>query len=372
MASLKIICQDRNTLQEDFLLKSYDYDLPPERIAQFPSREPGASRMLVLSRQSDIPPADSNFEELPGHLPEGALLVANNCRVLPARLTGVRDSGGKAEFLLLTPLPLILATTTPGAPNEAFVECLLRPAAKIRPGSRLVFAGLLHVTVLEKGAFGMHRVKMAWTGNLEEIFASHGQMPLPPYIRRQPQKSDALRYQTCYASKTGAVAAPTAGLHFTPQMRSHLAGNGCQWLELTLYVGYGTFSPVRENDIRQHNMHREYVEMDARTARAIREAKAEGRPVVAVGSTSLRALEGIYAANGDICPFNGWTDIFIYPGYKFQVVDGLITNFHLPMSSLLMLVSAFAGREKIMDAYDRAIGLDYNFFSYGDAMLINP
>lgn len=357
-------------MEKDYLLSSYDYDLPEERIAQFPCGEPGSSRLLVTDRENGTI-EHASFRDIASFLPENALLVANNARVLQARITWQRPSGGKAEFLLLTPLPLVLeSTVTLGGESISRVECLLKPAGKFRQGDTIQITSEVQCRIIDKKSFGRHVVDLIWHGNLEDIFAKYGKLPLPPYIKREPEKSDSSRYQTVFASKTGAVAAPTAGLHFTSELRSSLEKQNFQICEITLYVGYGTFSPVREDDIRGHKMHCEYVELDAETAKTINTAKEAGRPIVAVGTTSLRALEGIAQATGKIDEFSGWTDIFIYPGFEFQVVDALVTNFHLPQSSLLMLVSAFAGRENILSAYAEAVKQGYRFFSYGDAMLI--
>lgn len=366
---------------EDILLESYDFPLPEASIAQFPPEARGASRLLVMDRRdtpSGAPPRHAMFSELARWLPAGALIVANNSRVLPARLAGRREStGGKVEFLLLTPLPLLLAGAPADSPpaathGTAVAEGLVRCGGRLREGERLSLNGGIRLTLLKKGPFGRHSVRLDWQGDLAAAFIKAGEIPLPPYIRRPAGRNDAERYQTVYAraDKTGSAAAPTAGLHFTPELRRQLAERGFSWREITLYVGYGTFSPVRCRDIREHRIHSEYMEIPDETARAVRQAKAEGRPVVAVGTTSARALEGVAAQCGDVRPFTGWTDIFLYPGRPFRVIDALVTNFHLPGSSLLMLVSAFAGRKRILAAYAEAVSRGYRFFSYGDAMLI--
>ena len=362
---------------EDFSLHSYDFPLPEAQIAQFPPEVRGASRLMVLDRAGGSP-AHSHFGDLAHWLPEGALLVANNSRVLPARLAGRREAtGGGVEFLLLTPLPLLLSQPEAGegaadGVRSAVAEGLVRSGGKLREGERLTLDGDICVTLLERGPYGRHRVRLEWRGDLAAAFARAGQMPLPPYIRRPASAGDAERYQTIYArkDKTGSAAAPTAGLHFTPELREDLRARGFGWQEVTLYVGYGTFSPVRCEDIREHDIHSEYMEIPEETAQAVREARAGGRPVVAVGTTSARALEGVAAQLGEVRPFAGWTDIFLYPGRPFRVVDGLVTNFHLPESSLLMLVSALAGRRRMLAAYAEAVAAGYRFFSYGDAMLI--
>lgn len=386
---------------EDTLLSSYRFDLPPERIAQHPAMRREASRLMLLGRHSGEARA-AMFADLLCYLPENCLLVANNSRVVPARLTGTRAGGGQVEMLLLTPLPLVEAEAKPepGVSNGAWraeADVLLRPAKKVREGDELAFGPGLGARLISRGDFGRCRVSLCWQGSLRGILEERGKLPLPPYIRRQEGDGaagvwgdDASRYQTVYAreDKAGSVAAPTAGLHFTPELKEALAASGRGWAEVTLHVGYGTFSPVRSDNICEHAMHAEYVEIDAQTAAAVNAAKAQGRSVVAVGTTSCRVLEGVYAAlhrapeaqneagavhrpgEGALDPYTGWINIFLYPGRPFHLVDGLITNFHLPESSLLMLVSAFAGRQRVLGAYRKAIDSGFRFFSYGDAMLI--
>lgn len=357
-------------IPEEFNLQSYDFDLPESQIAQDPAERRGASRLLVLDRASgDL--RDCMFADIAELLPRDALLVVNNTKVLPARLIGRKESGGKAEFLLLTPLSLIEPETDPDGMSTAEVQGLLKASKGPRPGERLQFDGL-ELLVLEKGEFGRSRVRLRWRGELADHFLKQGHIPLPPYIRREDTREDRDRYQTVYSreDKLGSVAAPTAGLHFTPQIMAALADRGIRTAEVTLYVGYGTFSPVRCDDIREHVMHAEYAEVPEETAGAIARARAEGRPVVAVGTTTTRTLESMATHLGEIGPFRGWTDIFIRPGYSFKVVDQLITNFHLPRSSLIIMVSTLAGRRQIIDAYNHAVRHGFRFFSYGDAMLI--
>lgn len=360
----------------DFLLESYDFSLPREHIAQHPPKLRGDSRLMVLERENSQV-RHAMFGELGNWLPKGALLVANNSRVLPGRIFGKRESsGGRVEFLLLTPLPLLVTAKPDGGSSSmarsAFAEGLLRSGGRLREGERLALDGGIVATLLEKGPFGRHRVRLEWQGDLANAFIRAGEMPLPPYIRRPADADDAERYQTIFArhDKTGSAAAPTAGLHFTPLLREELAEQGFDWHEITLYVGYGTFSPVRCHDIRRHDIHAEYMEIPEDTAQAVRQAQAEGRPVVAVGTTSARALEGVAARLGEVRPFVGWTDIFLYPGRPFRVIDALLTNFHLPKSSLFMLVCAFGGRRRMLQTYAEAVNCGYRFFSYGDAMLI--
>lgn len=354
---------------EDFRLESYHYELPEENIAQEPADRRDASRLLVLDRDSgDM--EFTQFSNLPGYLPEQALIVANNSRVLPARIFGSKKTGGRVEFLLLTPLP----TMRPEAEGEGFcaeAEGLLRASKGPRVGEVITFDGGLSLQVLEKAEFGRSRVLLRWRGDLEQIFRSIGHMPLPPYIRRPDSEEDRERYQTIYSDhgKSGSVAAPTAGLHFTDDLRTQVR-QGRDWTEVTLYVGYGTFSPVRCEDVREHAMHEEYIEVSASAAAKIAQAKALSHPVVAVGTTSARTLEGMVRESGGIGPYAGTTDIYIRPGYRFRVVDHLLTNFHLPGSSLLIMVSALVGRERTLRAYKEALARGFRFFSYGDAMLI--
>ncbi|MDR2695879.1 MAG: tRNA preQ1(34) S-adenosylmethionine ribosyltransferase-isomerase QueA [Deltaproteobacteria bacterium] len=355
---------------DDFLLANYRYSLPEAQIAQYPPAQRGGSRLLVLNRRSGRI-GHSGFDQLAAHLPPRALLVANSSRVVAARLAGTRSTGGKVEFMLLTPLPLVLEAAQKQGNGRflAEVDCLLRSSKKMRVGESLAF-GALRVDVLERGPNGQHRVLLEWRGSLNRHFAREGHIPLPPYIRRRDAPEDADRYQTVYAREEGSIAAPTAGLHFTHELLHDLAQRHFEWAEIHLHVGYGTFSPVRCADIRRHRMHREYFVISPESARAVRKAKSDGRPVIAVGTTTARALEACIAARGTLTDCRGWTDIFLYPGAAFQVADGLITNFHLPESSLLMLVAAFAGRERVLGAYAEAVKKQYRFFSYGDAMLI--
>ena len=255
---------------------------------------------------------------------------------------------------------------------SAEVNGLVRSGGSVREGETLHFGAGISVTILECGTFGHRRVRMCWKGDVADAFAATGHIPLPPYIKRSDAEEDFSRYQTIYSreEKTGSVAAPTAGLHFTDELRETLRRRGFQWAEVTLYVGYGTFSPVRCEDIRNHQMHREYVELPEETANAIAEAKARHRPVIAVGTTSCRTLEAVWAKYGKIVPCSGTTDIFLYPGVELHAIDGLVTNFHLPESTLIMLISAFYGYEKTMAAYKVAVQEKYRFFSFGDAMFM--
>lgn len=383
-----------------FLLESYDYFLPEERIAQCPADKRDHSRLLCLDRKTGSY-TDYIFENIVDLIPEDALIIANNSKVIPARILGHRQSGSKIELLFLEPAPLI---DKKAQKNDgiclARTEVLLKGAKRVKMGETLIFPEM-EVTVLERHDFGKHIVEVSYKNSLIPLLKKYGALPLPPYIKREHgvQENDIARYQTVYAKENhiGSIAAPTAGLHFTPEIQQKLQAKGCTWEEVTLHVGYGTFSPVREEDIRNHAMHSEYVEISAETAAAVNKAKAENRPVIAVGTTSTRSLEGMAEAFlqakketaktartffcNEECelqadtPFPahgcfGYTNIFIYPGKEFSIVNGLITNFHLPKSSLIMLVSAFAGYEHIMQAYKHAVDAGYRFFSYGDAMFI--
>ena len=353
------------------MLSSYQFELPEAQIAQSPPAVRGESRLFVLGPGGEAD-AHRMFSALPALLPPKSLLVANNVRVIPARLKGLLPSGGKMELLLLTPMPLLQIEPEEGGWQSARVEALARPARQFKPGRKLTFGSKIIFHPEGPGEFGKLQGRLAWQGDLQAALAECGEMPLPPYIRRPQTKADAERYQTHFASsdKIGAVAAPTAGLHFTPALRAALEQAGHGWAELTLYVGYGTFSPIRTEDIRVHKMHSEWLEIPAATVNSVLAAKQAGRPLVAVGTTSARALEGTAGKLKTGEGYFGATDIFIYPGYRFQLVDRLITNFHLPGSSLLLLVSALAGRERMLAAYREAVRAGYRFFSYGDAMLI--
>ncbi len=359
-----------HAIDPDFSLEGYRFSLPQEQIAQEPPARRGESRLLTLDRTTGHVSVGT-FARLADFLPPG-LLVVNNSKVVPARVFGRRASGGKVEFLLTTPLPHVRAVLGEDGVYAADVACLLRSSKKVQAGETVFLAEDFAAEVLRREDYGRCEVRLRWKGELPKRLCEAGVLPLPPYIRRPQSEADAERYQTVYANeaKVGSVAAPTAGLHFTAETKDALLRAGFTWAEVTLYVGYGTFSPVRCPDIRDHVMHAEYCEIPEESATAVAAAKAAGRAVTAVGTTSARTLEGAYAQTGSIAPFAGWTNIFLYPGKSVRVVDHLLTNFHLPESSLLMLVSAFAGRQRILDAYSRAVAEGVRFFSYGDAMLI--
>ena len=357
---------------DDDLLESYRFELPPDRIAERPCPQRDACRLLTLDRKTGAT-ADAVFTDLPDLLPAGALLVANDTKVAPVRLLGRKPTGGAVEFLLTTPVALLRASRDPASGwFVAPASGLLRISRPPRPGDRLEFAPDLALTVTKRGAFGHTDVLLSWQGALPDILGRIGHVPLPPYIHRADDADDRTTYQTVYArdDKLGSAAAPTAGLHFTEALLARLGRRGFGFATVTCHVGIGTFSPVRVEDIREHRMHAEWIEVPEAAATAVARAKAEGRAVVAVGTTAARTLEGAFAQTGAIAPFAGETDIFIRPGYRFRVLDGMVTNFHLPGSSLVIMLAALAGRHTLLAAYRRAIDAGYRFFSYGDAMLV--
>ncbi len=334
-------------------LADFDYELPPELIAQFPLPERTASRLLVVDGARR---EDRRFADLPGLLHPGDLLVFNDTRVLRARLHGLKDSGGRVEVLIERPV----------GRHEALAQ--IRASHAPWPGSRLRLEGALEVDVVARdGAFFLLRFPAA--DDLVDLLERHGKLPLPPYIQRPAEASDEARYQTVYAQARGSVAAPTAGLHFDQRLLDALRAKRVELAWLTLHVGAGTFQPVRMDDLARHRMHRERYVIPADTAAALVAARARGGRIVAVGTTTLRALEAA-AQEGGILAGPGETDLFILPGFRFRTADALITNFHLPKSTLLMLVSAFGGPENLRQAYRHAVAERYRFFSYGDAMFI--
>lgn len=339
-------------------LTDYDYDLPESLIAQQPCLQRDASRLMVVDRGTRKI-HHAQFSQIGEFLPARSLLVINNTKVIPARLIGRKlPTGGKVELLL---------TRQKGTNTW---EALVKPGRRVTHGTRVVFEeGLLTGKILAKSSLGLYTVRFKYEGDFEEILAQVGKIPLPPYIKREPNRADKREYQCVYAKEAGAIAAPTAGLHFTLELIDKLKRDGIHRVTLTLHVGLGTFQPVKVQDIKAHKMHAEYFELSRTSANQINAAKGEGRKIVAVGTTSVRALETV-ALEGNVDPYQGYTDIFIYPGYQFKAVDALVTNFHLPKSTLLMLVSAFAGHEFIFEAYQEAIAQKYRFYSYGDAMLI--
>lgn len=338
-------------------VKDFDYELPEELIAQTPLADRTASRLLTLNKKTgEI--QHSHFCDILSYLQEGDCLVLNNTRVMPARLFGRReDTGAVIEFLLLSQRE-----------NDEW-EIIVRPGKKARPGHRVVFGdGKLVAEITEIVNEGNRLVKFHYKGIFNEILDELGEMPLPPYIHEK--LSDRERYQTVYSKVEGSAAAPTAGLHFTQELLQEIENKGVQIAFVTLHVGLGTFRPVKADTIEEHHMHSEFYTLDEETAKKINRTKENGHRVIGVGTTSTRVLETLTDDNGIIHAGSGWTDIFIYPGYRFKMIDALITNFHLPQSTLIMLVSALAGRENVLNAYREAVEMQYRFFSFGDAMFI--
>lgn len=334
----------------------FSYFLPEDLIAQCPLRERTSSRLMCLDKKSGIV-EHTIFDKLPELLKRGDCLVLNDSRVIPARLFGKRTTGGAVELVLLRDI------------GENVWECLCRPGRKTRQGTRIVFGdGELEGEIIDIVQDGNRLVKFSFAGVFLEVLDRLGNMPLPPYITEKLEDSE--RYQTVYSKTPGSAAAPTAGLHFTEGLLKEIDQNGVKVAFLTLHVGLGTFRPVKEESVEKHIMHSEFFTLSKETTETINETRREGGRVIAVGTTSCRTLESQSGEDGLLRPGSGWTDIFIYPGYRFKCVDGLVTNFHLPESTLIMLVSALAGRENVLAAYEEAIRERYRFFSFGDAMFV--
>lgn len=332
------------------------FDLPEELIAQTPLEKRDSSRLLHLNKQSGEV-EHLHFSDIKQFLRKGDCLILNDSRVLPARLIGHRQTGGQVELLLLRDL---------GGDEW---ECLVKPGRKAKPGAEVFFGnGELKATVLSTGEGGTRTVKFSYDGIFLEVLEQLGRMPLPPYIHEELHDNE--RYQTVYSRAVGSAAAPTAGLHFTNELLDEIKAMGIEIGFVTLHVGLGTFRPVKEDDILNHEMHSEFCIMPKETAELINRTKAAGGRVISVGTTSGRTIESFANEDGTMAETSGWTDIFIYPGYRFKCVDALITNFHLPESTLIMLVSALAGRENVLNAYNIAVSEGYRFFSFGDAMFI--
>jgi len=338
-------------------LADFDYHLPEELIAQDPAEIRDTSRLMVLNRRERTI-SHHIFKDIISYLDPGDTLVLNDTKVIPARLLGSKEgTGAKVEILLLKKV------------GKDTWETLVRPGKKLKTGAKVIFgSGELVGEILDSTEVGGRIVQFSYTGIFEEVLDKLGQMPLPPYITKQLE--DKNRYQTVYARQEGSAAAPTAGLHFTPELLEIIKSKGIRLAFVTLHVGLGTFRPVKEEEITNHHMHSEYYELLPETVEIIQETKAQGKKVVAVGTTTTRVLESVAAKWGQLKAEQGWTDIFIYPGFQFRVIDALLTNFHLPKSTLLMLISALADREFILAAYEEAVREKYRFFSFGDAMLI--
>ena len=335
----------------------FSFYLPEELIAQTPIEKRDASRLLCLDKNTGAL-EHRHFYELPELLKEGDCLVLNNSRVLPARLIGMRPTGGAVELVLLRDL------------GDNRWECLSRPGRKTKPGQQILFGeGELQAVVEETVSGGNRIVRFCYEGIFLEVLEHLGKMPLPPYIRQELK--DPERYQTVYSKELGSAAAPTAGLHFTQELLDTIRKKGVLTEFVTLHVGLGTFRPVKEEEIEEHEMHSEFCMIPPETAEAVNRTRKNGGRIIAVGTTSCRTLESFSREDGTLEASSGWTDIFIYPGYRFKCIDALITNFHLPESTLIMLVSALAGRENILNAYNTAVAENYRFFSFGDAMFIS-
>lgn len=338
-------------------LEEFNYDLPEELIAQVPIKNRDQSRLLVLDKNTKKY-EDKIFKDILDYLKPGDCLVRNNTRVIPARLYGKKDTGANVEFVLLKNI------------EGDIWEAMVRPGSKLKPGATATFGdGLLNAEILSVADDGVRKVKFTYNGIFNEILDQIGLMPLPPYIHESLKERD--RYQTVYAKYDGSAAAPTAGLHFTNDLLKQIEEKGVSIANVTLHVGIGTFRPVKEENIEDHHMHTEHYYIKQEDAEKINKAKLSGHRVIAVGTTSCRTLESVADEKGLVKECEGDTGIYIYPGYKFKCIDALITNFHLPESTLIMLVSAFAGKEFIMDAYKHAVEERYRFFSFGDAMFIH-
>lgn len=344
------------------LLKEFDYNLPEELIAQLPSEKREMSNMMVLNRGAHSI-EHKKFFDIVDYLDKDDVLVINNTRVIPARLLGHKPTGAKIEIFLLKRI------------GETAWETLIKPSKRVKPGSIVHFSVGFSAEIVKRLENDKWHVNFSYTGDFFENIDRIGLIPLPPYIMRnlndeEVKRLDTQRYQTVYAKNPGSVAAPTAGLHFTPEILEALKEKGVQVCAVNLNVGLGTFKPVKAENILEHKMDSEYYEVPAETANIINSAKAEGKRIVAVGTTTVRTLESAFQKDGELKETSGWSELFIYPGYKFNVIDRLVTNFHLPKSTLLMLVSALAGKDFVFQAYAEAVEKGYRFYSYGDCMLI--
>lgn len=362
-------------MHNHFQLSAYDYNLPEENIAQYPATKRDQSRLLILDCEQDRIIHDQ-FNNITSLLRPGDVLVVNNTKVFPARLFGHKETGGKVEILLLHYPEILLAWKNKNGWYSVEATALLKSSKRPKTGSILSFGKHLQASILELFDNGQVRLELQYDlppgKNLDDLFTQYGQVPLPPYIKRPSGTTDEdlQRYQTKYAMQPGSVAAPTAGLHFSDALLNEIRNRKVEIVTVTLHVGYGTFAPVRAEDIRGHRIHAEYIQISPETALTINEYKKYGSRIWAVGTTTARTLEFAADELGVVKPFQGLCDLYIYPGYRFKMVDNLITNFHLPRSSLLFLVAALAGREKILNCYKEAVQKGYRFYSYGDAMAV--
>jgi len=338
--------------------EEFNYPLPPSLIAQFPSHQRGETSLMVLHRRNGMV-EHRTFREITQFLHPGDLLVMNNTRVIPARLIGNKETGGRIEILLIPSL---------NGTNGTW-EALLKGFGKVKQGARIKLEQGFEAEV-EEIKDGKGKIRFQHQEEVGEILKKIGHIPLPPYIKRKDEPLDRVRYQTVFAERDGSIASPTAGLHFTQSMLQSLKENKVHTTTITLHIGIGTFAPIKAHDIKDHRMEAEWIEISEEAAKEIEETKARGGRVIAVGTTTTRALESFHNGKGGVKSGNGMTSLFIYPPYRFHVMDGLVTNFHLPKSTLIMLVSAFAGKDLLMKAYHEAIERKYRFYSYGDAMLI--
>ena len=339
-----------------FSVSDFDYILPEGMIAQYPSEKREESKLMIVNRKENLVSIDI-FKNIPNYLSESDFLVMNETKVIPARLVGKKPTGGKIEVLLLEEV------------DEHTWKCLVKPGRRLKIGSKMILGDILYGEIIQWGDKGERVIRFSYEGDFFENIEKIGKVPLPPYIKREATELDAERYQTVFADKQGSVAAPTAGLHFTPALLRQLKTNGIESAKVNLRIGLDTFRPVMVEHVEDHTMHTEYCSVSEKEANRINKAVQIGKRIVAVGTTSVRTLES-FAQNRHLESGSKHTNIFIYPGYHFQIVDKLITNFHLPRSTLIMLVSAFAGYDRIMEAYQRAIAEKFRFYSYGDAMLI--
>ena len=356
-------------MHKDHLLSSYNYHLPEQLIAQHPADKRDNSRLMVVNTLNSNRISHYRFSDISDFIGKNDMLVVNNTKVFPARLLGKKETGGKAEVFLLE-FPVIQHAEKGTAVATALIKSSKRP----KPGTNIIITERFSCTITEDLDGGKVRLRLNFdqTTGLAETLKNCGQVPLPPYISRQEgtTEEDVHRYQTVYASKPGAVAAPTAGLHFTDELLQTITGRGTLFGQVTLHVGYGTFAPVRDEDITRHQIHHEYLSISQETVAAIERTKKRGGKIWAVGTTTVRALEYAAKDKNQLQAMDGWCDLYIYPGFQFRVIDNLITNFHLPDSSLMFLVSALCGRTTLLDCYDTAVREGYRFFSYGDAMAI--